>query len=107
MVGALLKFDTRTSPGLIAPPLGKLVGTKATPYGFPSPLAGTVDTTRMGPGRNGRSSSSAIKTDDQRKHDMTAAANSFNAADFFALVKNCEHVIRFIWAISRFMGAPF
>src|ERR1700675_3633755 len=72
VVGALLKFDTKTSPGLIVPPLGKLAGTKATPYGFPSPLAGTVDRTRTGPGRNGRSSSSAIKTDEQSKHEMTA-----------------------------------
>jgi hypothetical protein len=70
-------------------------------------LAGTVDRTRTGPGRNGRSSSSAIKTDEQRKHDTTAAAKSFRATDFFALVKKCEHVIRFIWAILRFMGAPF
>jgi len=38
---------------------------------------------------------------------MTAAANNFKATDFFTLVKNCEHVIRFIWAISRFMVAPF
>src|ERR1700688_557569 len=48
-----LKFETRTSPGLIVPPVGNRGGTKATPYGFKSPLAGTVDTTRTGPGRNG------------------------------------------------------
>ena len=46
-----LKLDTRTSPGLIVPPAEKLCGTKATPYGFRSPLDQEVDTTRTGPGR--------------------------------------------------------
>ena len=106
MVGALLKFDTRTSPGLIFPPAGKLRGTKATPYGFPSPLEGTVDTTRVGPGRNGCSSSSASKTAEQSRQDATAAARTFHRPNFFPQAKNCESVIRFIWAFSRFILTP-
>ena len=43
----LLKLDTRASPGLALPPLGKFDGTYATPYGFKSPFtAGTVETAR-------------------------------------------------------------
>src|SRR4029077_7879335 len=106
MVGALLKFDTRTSPGWIVPPAGKLRGTKATPYGFPSPLAGTVDTTRVGPGRNGWSSSSASNTAVQSRQDATARANTFHRPGFLP-VENFESIIRFIWAISRFILTPF
>jgi len=40
----LLKFATRMSPVLIAPPVGKPAGTKFTPYGFRSPLPLTVET---------------------------------------------------------------
>ncbi len=39
----LLKLLTRTSPAAILPPLGKPSGTKATPYGLRSPLAGIVE----------------------------------------------------------------
>src|ERR1700687_428912 len=49
----LLKFEIKISPGLIVPPVGNPGGTNATPYGFTSPLLGTVDTARTGPGRNG------------------------------------------------------
>ena len=38
----LLKFETRMSPGLTLPLLGKPLGTIARPYGFPSPFDGTV-----------------------------------------------------------------
>src|SRR5260221_120532 len=47
----LLKLKTKIPPGLIAPPVGKPGGTKATPYGFTSPLAGTVETARTCAGR--------------------------------------------------------
>ena len=40
----LLKFETRMSPELSMPPDGNPLGTNATPYGFVSPLAGTVVT---------------------------------------------------------------
>src|SRR5215469_16681227 len=45
----LLKFETRMSPGEIAPPVGKLAGTKATPYGLRSAwgFGGTVDEMMM------------------------------------------------------------
>src|ERR1700678_1400119 len=43
-----LKLETRTSPGASGPPGRKPTGTKATPYGLPSPLDGTVDTIRSG-----------------------------------------------------------
>src|SRR4029077_5668502 len=40
----LLKFETRTCPGRKDPvPLWNPRGTKATPYGFKSPLGGTVE----------------------------------------------------------------
>jgi hypothetical protein len=35
-----------------------------------------------------------------------AAANTFNIPSFISLLKKIEAVIRFIWAISRFMVAP-
>jgi hypothetical protein len=38
-----LKLLTRTSPADSVPPAGKWPGTKATPYGLRSPLAGMVD----------------------------------------------------------------
>src|ERR1700674_948323 len=103
----LLKFETKISPTLSAPPVGNPGGTKATPYGFTSPLPGTVDIARTGSGRNGRPSSSAIKTAEQIRQEMTAAANTFNTPNLTTRVKNCEPVIRFIWAISRFIVAPF
>src|SRR5580704_8464317 len=103
----LLKLETKISPGLMVPPAGKPGGTKATPYGFTSPLPGTVDTVRTGPGRNGRSSSSASKTPEHRRQEMTAAANTFSTPDFSRSEKYCEPVIRFIQAISRFMVTPF
>ena len=71
----LLKFETKMSPGLIVPPAGNPGGTNATPYGFTSPLAGTVDTARTIAGRNGRSSSCASKTVEQSRHETIAAAN--------------------------------
>jgi hypothetical protein len=40
----LLKLETRMSPAASGPPPGNPLGTKATPYGFSSPLAGTVET---------------------------------------------------------------
>src|ERR1700733_3395773 len=46
----LLKLETKMSPGPSGPPEGKPGGTKATPYGLTSPLAGTVDTIRSGLG---------------------------------------------------------
>jgi len=54
---ALLKFDTRMSPGLSGPPAGKPSGTNATPYGFWSPFDATVDTSRKPAGRKLRLSS--------------------------------------------------
>ncbi|HWZ24236.1 MAG TPA: IS110 family transposase [Verrucomicrobiae bacterium] len=71
-----MKFETRTSPGWIVPPAGNPGGTKATPYGFKSPLAGTVDTTRTGPGRNGLSS--AFNRAGQSTPSKTAAVNGIN-----------------------------
>src|ERR1700722_2966594 len=69
----LLKFEIKISPGLIVPPAGNPGGTKATPYGFTSPLAGTVDTARTCAGRNPGPSSAAIKTEEQRRQAMVAA----------------------------------
>src|SRR5579883_2637758 len=43
MFALSLKLLTSTSPVLIMPPPGKPSGTKATPYGFSSPVAGTVE----------------------------------------------------------------
>ena len=40
----LLKLATRMSPGVSRPPDGNPIGTNATPYGFTSPFAGTVET---------------------------------------------------------------
>ncbi len=45
-----LKLETRMSPGLSRPPDGNLLGTNATPYGFKSPFAGTVETGENGSG---------------------------------------------------------
>ena len=42
----LLKLETRMSPGVSRPPDGNPLGTNATPYGFTSPFAGTVETVR-------------------------------------------------------------
>src|SRR5579871_176911 len=49
----LLKFETRMSPGWSGPPSGNPLGTKATPYGLRSPLAGTVEADRNFDGRLG------------------------------------------------------
>src|SRR5579864_2406430 len=55
----LLKLDTKTSPPASIPP-GKPWGTKATPYGFISPLGGTVETDSEGlEGRLARMESSS------------------------------------------------
>src|SRR5580658_5755120 len=43
-----LKLETRMSPGFTVPPVGNHSGTNATPYGFTSPLAGTVETSSVG-----------------------------------------------------------
>jgi hypothetical protein len=51
MFWALLKLETRMSPGFSTPPTGKVEGTKDTPYGFTSPFAGIVDTVIVGDGR--------------------------------------------------------
>ena len=56
-----LKFETRMSPGLTLP-FGNWGGTNATPYGFTSPFAGTVETLCTGEGRNGWWSSSCALT---------------------------------------------
>src|ERR1700686_1613115 len=102
----VLKFETRTSPGLIVPPAGNTGGTKATPYGFKSPLAGTVDTTRTGPGRNGLSS--AFNTAGQNTQSRTAVVIGINRRlNFISLARNCETVIGFLRTKSRFMESPF
>src|ERR1700730_10238081 len=99
-----LKFEIRTSPGLIVPPVGNTGGTKATPYGFKSPLAGTVDTTRTGPGRNGLSS--AFKRAGQSTQSRTAVVNGINRRlNFVSLANHCETVISFLQAKSRFMDS--
>ena len=43
-----LKFETRICPGDSKPPRGKRAGTTAIPYGFTSPLAGTVVMLELG-----------------------------------------------------------
>src|SRR5579871_5859529 len=48
----LLKLETRMSPGESGPPFGNPGGTKATPYGFISEIAGTVEI--LNPGTAGR-----------------------------------------------------
>src|SRR5216683_5175364 len=94
----LLKFEIKMSPGLIAPPVGNPVGTKATPYGFTSPLAGTVETARTCAGRNGPSA--AIKAGEQSRQDRAAPANIFSTPNFVPVEKLFEPVIRFMWVIS-------
>src|SRR5689334_15910141 len=51
MFWASLKLETRMSPGLSTPPVGKGLGTNATPYGFTSPFVGIVETVMLGTGR--------------------------------------------------------
>src|ERR1700676_3705243 len=51
------------SPGFRSPPRGKPRGTKATPYGFRSPLEGTVETDNAGvAGRLGMMGASSPST---------------------------------------------
>src|SRR4029077_15849367 len=57
----LLKFETRTCPGFRGPvPLWKPGGTKATPYGFTSPLGGTVERILSWSGRKASASARGI-----------------------------------------------
>jgi len=57
----LLKFETRTCPGCKGPvPLWKPNGTKATPYGFRSPLCGTVEIILSWSGRKASASARGI-----------------------------------------------
>ena len=50
-----LKFSTSKSPGFSTPAPSKPCGTKATPYGLPSPFGGTVEKVCcMEPGKLGR-----------------------------------------------------
>src|SRR5216683_6772337 len=91
-----LKLDTSTSPGLIVPPLGKLAGTKATPYGLRSPLDGTVDTTRTGPGRKGRSSSCAFSRSGVSAQNRSAPTNGIHRFNLDFLEQNREPVSGFL-----------
>jgi hypothetical protein len=73
---------------------------------FKSPLAGTVDTTRTGPGRNGLSS--AFNCAAQSTQSRTAAINGINRRlNFISLAKNSETVTGFLRTKSRFMESPF